>query len=205
MVWTTNREAHLECQRASTPSLTPRLAPEILFCFKIWALTYVLQLHWPSRLSNKQTIRVYSINPDLNHDICMSMLATAGIYLVLDVNSPRINQHINRYEPWLTYNTDYLEHVFKVVEQFAQYNNTLGFFAGNEIVNDRVSAKVRLNDIVNDVQASKLTANSEFSRLHQSSDQRYQVLSRVQIPSQYPCGLLCCGRLAVQNILVKLP
>ncbi|CAH2352520.1 1,3-beta-glucanosyltransferase Gas4p [[Candida] railenensis] len=87
------------------------------------------------------TIRVYSINPELNHDICMTMLAAAGIYLVLDVNSPSPNQHINRYEPWLTYNLDYLEHVFKVVEQFSYYNNTLGFFAGNEIVNDRVSSK----------------------------------------------------------------
>lgn len=72
------------------------------------------------------------------------MLAAAGIYLVLDVNSPSPNQHINRYEPWLSYNLDYLEHVFKVVEQFSYYNNTLGFFAGNEIVNDRVSSKVCL-------------------------------------------------------------
>ncbi|KAK6456657.1 Glucanosyltransferase-domain-containing protein [Scheffersomyces xylosifermentans] len=87
------------------------------------------------------TIRIYSINPDLNHDVCMSMLATAGIYLVLDVNSPLPNHHINRYEPWNSYNIDYLENVFKVVEQFSYYNNTLGFFAGNEIVNDQVSAK----------------------------------------------------------------
>ncbi|KAH3675649.1 hypothetical protein WICMUC_002566 [Wickerhamomyces mucosus] len=86
------------------------------------------------------TIRVYSINPDLNHDICMTMLASAGIYLVLDVNSPLPNQHLNRYEPWTTYNNNYLEHVFKVVEQFTAYNNTLGFFAGNEIVNDKKSA-----------------------------------------------------------------
>ncbi|ODV77719.1 glycoside hydrolase family 72 protein [Suhomyces tanzawaensis NRRL Y-17324] len=86
------------------------------------------------------TIRIYSINPDLNHDVCMSLLATAGIYLVLDVNSPLPGQHLNRYEPWTTYTTDYLEHVFKVVEQFSYYNNTLGFFAGNEIINDNSSA-----------------------------------------------------------------
>ncbi|KAH3673036.1 hypothetical protein WICPIJ_009922 [Wickerhamomyces pijperi] len=87
------------------------------------------------------TIRVYSINPDLNHDVCMTMLASAGIYLVLDVNSPLPGQHLNRYEPWTTYNEAYLEHVFKVVEQFSSYNNTLGFFAGNEIVNDKKSAR----------------------------------------------------------------
>lgn len=71
----------------------------------------------------------------------MTLLASAGIYLVLDVNSPLTGQHLNRYEPWTTYNENYLEHVFKVVEQFSAYNNTLGFFAGNEIVNDKKSAR----------------------------------------------------------------
>lgn len=87
------------------------------------------------------TVRIYSVNPDLNHDKCMTLLATAGIYLILDVNSPMENQHLNRYQPWTTYNKIYLEHVFKVVEQFSHYDNTLGFFAGNEIVNDEQSAK----------------------------------------------------------------
>ena len=77
----------------------------------------------------------------MNHDACMSMLAAAGIYLVLDVNSPLPGHHLNRYEPWSSYNLVYLENVFKVVEQFSYYNNTLGFFAGNEIVNDEVSAE----------------------------------------------------------------
>lgn len=85
---------------------------------------------------------MYSINTDLNHDICMSMLATAGIYLVLDVNSPKPSRHLDRAQPWNTYNKDYLENIFKVAEQFSYYNNTLGFFAGNEIVNDKISAKV---------------------------------------------------------------
>nr|BCA90172.1 1,3-beta-glucanosyltransferase [Ogataea thermomethanolica (nom. inval.)] len=88
------------------------------------------------------TIRVYSINPDLDHDKCMTLLAAAGIYLVLDVNSPLPNQHLNRYEPWSTYNADYLSHIFKTVDVFSGYNNTLAFFAGNEIINDKLSAKV---------------------------------------------------------------
>lgn len=86
-------------------------------------------------------VRVYSLNPDLNHDKCMTMLASAGIYLILDVNSPLINQHLNRYEPWTTYNPIYLEHVFKLIAQFIPYNNTLGFIAGNEIINDKRSAQ----------------------------------------------------------------
>lgn len=88
------------------------------------------------------TIRIYSIDPDLDHDKCMSMLAVAGIYVILDVNSPLQNQHLNRYEPWTTYNPVYLEHIFKIVEQFSHYNNTLGFFAGNEVVNDKISAQI---------------------------------------------------------------
>ncbi|CAL9728039.1 1,3-beta-glucanosyltransferase Gas4p [Monosporozyma unispora] len=88
------------------------------------------------------TIRVYSINPDLNHDYCMSLLAMAGIYLILDVNSPLPNQHLNRYEPWKSYNPFYMEHVFKVVKQFSNYSNTLAFFAGNEVVNDFKSSQL---------------------------------------------------------------
>lgn len=100
------------------------------------------------------TIRIYSINPELNHSKCMTMLAMAGIYLLLDVNSPLQNQHINRYEPWTTYNTIYLEHVFTLVQEFSQYNNTLGFFAGNEIINDHKSSEnspVYVKQVVTDI------------------------------------------------------
>lgn len=91
-----------------------------------------------------QTIRVYSISTTLNHDICMSMLAAAGIYLVLDVNSPLPKHHLNRYEPWTTYTEEYMDNVLKVVEEFSYYNNTLAFLAGNEVINDEKSAKVCL-------------------------------------------------------------
>lgn len=70
----------------------------------------------------------------------MTLLASAGIYLVLDVNSPLPGHHLNRYEPWTTYNAEYMQNVYAVVDQFSGYNNTLGFFAGNEVVNDRLSA-----------------------------------------------------------------
>ncbi|ODV92242.1 glycoside hydrolase family 72 protein, partial [Tortispora caseinolytica NRRL Y-17796] len=82
------------------------------------------------------TVRVYSVNPDLNHDECMSLLAAAGIYLILDVNSPVYGQHINREQPWETYTTAYLEHIFRVVDQFSTYTNTLAYIAGNEVISD---------------------------------------------------------------------
>lgn len=100
------------------------------------------------------TVRVYSVNPDLDHDVCMTLLAQAGIYLVLDVNTPLEGQHLNRYEPWTTYTSTYLEHVFKVVKKFSYYSNTLAFFAGNEIINDEKSAQnspVFVKQLINDI------------------------------------------------------
>lgn len=95
----------------------------------------------------------------------MSMLAAAGIYLVLDVNSPIPGHHLNRYEPWNSYNEVYMENVFKVVEQFSYYNNTLGFFAGNEIINDITSAKVSDFWVY---EQQKILTNLEFASLRQS-------------------------------------
>jgi len=91
------------------------------------------------------TIRVYSVDPTVNHDDCMTMLAEAGIYLILDVNTPIDGQHLNNQEPWTTYTHDYLEHIFSVMEVFAGYDNTLAFLAGNEVIFDTTSAKTSPN------------------------------------------------------------
>lgn len=86
------------------------------------------------------TVRVYSVDNQVNHDECMSLYNTAGIYLLLDVNSPLEGEHLNRDEPWTTYNSIYAEHVFKTIEAFGSYPNTLGFFSGNELINSDISA-----------------------------------------------------------------
>jgi hypothetical protein len=83
------------------------------------------------------TVRIYSLNADLNHDECMTILNNAGIYVVLDVNSGEYGSHLNRAEPWTTYNSQYLGHVFRFIEAFKNYPNVLGFFSGNEIINDQ--------------------------------------------------------------------
>lgn len=82
------------------------------------------------------TIRSYNLNPTLNHDECMSIFNSVGIYIILDVNSPAENQHIDRNDPGSTYTKAYLEHVFTMIEAFKDYPNTLAFFSGNEIMND---------------------------------------------------------------------
>ncbi len=68
-----------------------------------------------------------------NHDECMSALAEAGIYLVLDVNTPLYS--LNRIDVAVSYNADYLQSVFATIDAFAKYSNTLAFFSGNEVIN----------------------------------------------------------------------
>ncbi|KAK7994627.1 Glucanosyltransferase-domain-containing protein [Apiospora marii] len=77
-------------------------------------------------------IRVYNLHADLNHDECVTVFNNAGIYLMIDVNSPVVNTHINKENAKSTYHHGYLENIFKVVEAFKGYSNVMAFFAGNE-------------------------------------------------------------------------
>lgn len=79
------------------------------------------------------TIRVYTVDNSVDHSDCMKMLQDAGIYLILDVNTP--GSSISRHDPACSYNADYLQNVFATVDAFAEYDNVLGFFAGNEVIN----------------------------------------------------------------------
>ncbi|KAI1994372.1 Glycolipid anchored surface protein 4 precursor [Ophidiomyces ophidiicola] len=88
------------------------------------------------------TIRIYNVSPDFNHDKCMSIFNAAGIYLLLDVNTPEYGQHLNREDPASTYHKGYLKHIFSVVEAFKDYPNVLGFFGANEIINEKSAKEV---------------------------------------------------------------
>jgi hypothetical protein len=81
-------------------------------------------------------IRVYNLDPAINHDLCASIFNAVGIYLLLDVNSPLPNESLDRVSPWNSYNDVYLNRTFAVVEAFKDYPNTLLFFSGNEVIND---------------------------------------------------------------------
>jgi hypothetical protein len=83
------------------------------------------------------TIRIYNLSPSLNHDDCASIFNAAGIYMILDVNSPLYGSYIDRTAPKSSYNAVYYEQVFGVIEAFKNYPNTLGFFAGNEVINEQ--------------------------------------------------------------------
>lgn len=79
------------------------------------------------------TIRVYTVDNSMDHTECMQMLSDAGIYLILDVNTPGAS--ISRLNSACSYNADYLQSVFATIDAFAGYDNVLGFFAGNEDIN----------------------------------------------------------------------
>lgn len=82
------------------------------------------------------TIRVYTVDNSKNHDECMKALDDAGIYLALDVNTPLYS--LNREDPEGSYNDVYLQSVFATMEMFAEYDNTLLFFSGNEVCDCRL-------------------------------------------------------------------
>ncbi|KAI3341488.1 glycolipid anchored surface protein, partial [Ustulina deusta] len=80
------------------------------------------------------TIRVYNLDPDLNHDECASIFNAAGMYMLIDVNSPLVGESLNSLEPWTSYYEAYVNRTFAIVENFKAYPNLLGFFSGNEVI-----------------------------------------------------------------------
>jgi hypothetical protein len=76
-------------------------------------------------------IRTYAINASADHSECMKLLADAGIYVISDLSQPKLS--IDRSDP--TWETDLFARYTSVVDELAQYNNTIGFFAGNEVAN----------------------------------------------------------------------
>ncbi|KAF2646783.1 hypothetical protein P280DRAFT_416356 [Massarina eburnea CBS 473.64] len=84
------------------------------------------------------TVRIYTIDNSKNHDEGMKMLDDAGIYLALDANSPKYS--LNRESKdtlQRSYNDVYLQSVFATIDAFADYNNLLALFSGNEVINDK--------------------------------------------------------------------
>jgi hypothetical protein len=80
------------------------------------------------------TVRIYTVDNSADHSECMQYLADAGMYLVLDVNSPLYS--LNRADPAPSYNSVYLQNIFATIDKFAGYTNTLAFFSANEVIND---------------------------------------------------------------------
>ncbi|KAK0740531.1 glycoside hydrolase family 72 protein [Schizothecium vesticola] len=85
-------------------------------------------------------IRIYNLNPNQNHDECASIFNAAGMYMLIDVNSPLVAESLTSFEPWTSYYAAYLNRTFAIVEAFKNYPNTLAFFSGNEVMNNEETA-----------------------------------------------------------------
>lgn len=82
------------------------------------------------------TIRVYALDPTADHSTCMNALNAANIYVIADLGVP--GESINRDTPAWT--TDLFARYQAVIDNMAQYQNTLGFFAGNEVTNNKTNS-----------------------------------------------------------------
>lgn len=76
------------------------------------------------------TIRVYHVDPDANHDGCMKVFADAGIYAMIDMDT--FTTYILPDDPF--WNSTQLDGYKKVMDAFHDYDNLLGLFVGNEII-----------------------------------------------------------------------
>lgn len=105
-----------------TPYVDPLADPHI--CLR--DLPYLVEL-------GINTIRVYHIDPSSSHDTCMKAFSDAGIYVLIDLAEPEIS--IVRNNP--SWDVKVWSRYRDVVDAMHFYNNVLGFFAGNEVTNDK--------------------------------------------------------------------
>ncbi|KAI0970765.1 Glucanosyltransferase-domain-containing protein [Xylaria arbuscula] len=76
------------------------------------------------------TIRVYHVDADGDHDACMDTFAKAGIYAMVDMDT--FTTYILPDDP--SWNDTQFNSYAKVMDTFQKYDNLLGLFVGNEII-----------------------------------------------------------------------
>ncbi|KAH0290456.1 glycoside hydrolase family 72 protein [Aureobasidium namibiae CBS 147.97] len=75
-------------------------------------------------------IRVYHVDPTADHQDCMKTFADAGIYLFVDLDT--FTTQIEQTSP--QWNQSQYDAFAKVMDEFQQFDNTAGFFVGNEVL-----------------------------------------------------------------------
>lgn len=133
------------------------------------------------------TIRVYHVDNTLDHDYCMNKLNDAGIYVLIDTNLPK-SAISNDETAECTYNSFYLEQVFATVKQFSEYDNTLGFFVANEVINsdNTTSAAPYVKAVVRDTK--KYIKNNDIRAVPIGYSAADVSSNRLQTAHYFNCG-----------------
>ncbi|CAD0110411.1 unnamed protein product, partial [Aureobasidium uvarum] len=105
------------------------------------------------------TIYIYFIDNNKQHDKAMKLLEEAGIYVVATVSTPTCS--INRSKPYESYNTANVSSFLKTAGIMAGYRNTLAIAAGDSVVNSRsnLPATPVLKAVVRDLKRYLLSSN----------------------------------------------
>ncbi|KAE9365848.1 carbohydrate-binding module family 43 protein [Stipitochalara longipes BDJ] len=96
-------------------------------------------------------VRVYSIDPQQDHSVCMGLLDKAGIYVLTDLANNKTA--IDSENP--TWNVQLYQQYISVVDVLQNYSNVIGFSVGNEVVDrtNTTSAAAFVKAAVRDVKA----------------------------------------------------
>ncbi|CEP22284.1 PHR2 [Cyberlindnera jadinii] len=130
------------------------------------------------------TIRVYALNETQDHTECMQLLDDAGIYVIADLSEPSLS--INRDDP--SWTVELYNRYTKIVDEFQNYTNILGFFAGNEVTNDytNTDASAFVKAAVRDTKAYIRDQNYRSIPVGYSSNDDAD--TRVAIADYFVCG-----------------
>ncbi|RCK55773.1 Protein EPD2 [Candida viswanathii] len=136
--------------------------------------------------TNTNTLRVYAVDPDNDHEECMRIFSEAGIYIIADLSEPTTS--INRNNP--EWNLDIYERYTKVVDTLQDYSNVLGFFAGNEVTNNitNTDASPFVKAAVRDMK--KYIRDQDYREIPVGYSSNDDEETRVAIADYFACGSL---------------
>jgi hypothetical protein len=129
-------------------------------------------------------IRVYALNVSLDHTDCMQMLQDNDIYVIADLSEPDMS--INRDDP--QWDVELYNRYTGVVDLFHNYTNVLGFFAGNEVTNEKsnTNASAYVKAAVRDTKAYIKAQGYRTIPVGYSANDDQDI--RVSLADYFACG-----------------